>query len=184
MDKTRDEAFSLLGRYTKSPQLIKHALAVEAAMRHYAALRGEDPERWGVTGLLHDMDYEIYQSLDDHPYKGVEILRAEGYPEDVLQAILGHGNHTGVARATDMAKTLFAVDELSGLVVAVALVRPERLDGLKAKSVRKKMKDKAFARGVNREDIVQGAEELGVLLDEHIDHVIVALQGARDELGL
>ncbi len=184
MDKTRDGAFALLGQYTKSPQLIKHAVAVEAAMRHYAALRGEDAERWGITGLLHDMDYEIYPSLEDHPYKGVEILREAGYPEDMLQAILGHGNHTGVARTTDMAKTLFAVDELSGLVVAVALVRPERLDGLEAKSVRKKMKDKAFARGVNREDIVQGAEELGVPLDEHIDHVIAALQGARTELGL
>ncbi len=118
------------------------------------------------------------------PYKGVEILRREGYPEDMLQAILGHGNHTGVARTTDMAKTLFAVDELSGLVVAVALVRPDRLDGLEAKSVRKKMKDKAFARGVNREDIVQGAEELGVPLDEHIQNVITALQAAKDDLGL
>ena len=184
MEKTRAEALALLGQHTKSPQLLKHALAVEAAMRHYAALRGEDLERWGIAGLLHDMDYELYPSLEDHPYKGVEILRREGYPEDVLQAVMGHGNHTGVARTTDMAKTLFAVDELSGLVVAVALVRPERLDGLEAKSVRKKMKDKAFARGVNREDIVQGAEELGVELDEHIGHVIAALQEARGELGL
>ncbi len=184
MEKTRAEAFALLSEYTKSPQLLKHALAVEAAMRHYAALRGEDPERWGMTGLLHDMDYEIYPSLEDHPYKGVEILRQQGYPEDMLQAILGHGNHTGVARTTDMAKTLFAVDELSGLVVAVALVRPEKLDNLEAKSVRKKMKDKAFARGVNRDDIVQGAEELGVPLDEHIGNVIAALQEARSELGL
>lgn len=184
MEKTRAEAFALLGEYTKSPQLIKHALAVEASMRHYAGLRGGDAEYWGITGLLHDMDYEIYQSLDDHPYKGVEILRREGYPEDMLQAILGHGNHTGVARTTDMAKTLFAVDELSGLVVAVALVRPDRLDGLEAKSVRKKMKDKAFARGVNREDIVQGAEELGVPLDEHIQNVVTALQAAKDDLGL
>ena len=184
MEKTRAEAFAILGEYTKSPQLLKHALAVEAAMRHYAALRGEDPERWGMTGLLHDMDYEIYPSLEDHPYKGVEILRQQGYPEDMLQAILGHGNHTGVARTTDMAKTLFAVDELSGLVVAVALVRPEKLDNLEAKSVRKKMKDKAFARGVNRDDIVQGAEELGVPLDEHIANVIAALQETRTELGL
>ena len=184
MEKTRAEAFALLNEYTKSPQLLKHALAVEAAMRHYAALRGEDPERWGMTGLLHDMDYEIYPSLEDHPYKGVEILRQQGYPEDILQAILGHGNHTGVARMTDMAKTLFAVDELSGLVVAVALVRPEKLDNLEAKSVRKKMKDKAFARGVNRDDIVQGAEELGVPLDEHIANVIAALQETRTELGL
>ncbi len=184
MEKTRAEAFARLSEYTKSPQRLKHALAVEAAMRHYAALRGEDPERWGMTGLLHDMDYEIYPSLEDHPYKGVEILRQQGYPEDMLQAILGHGNHTGVARTTDMAKTLFAVDELSGLVVAVALVRPEKLDNLEAKSVRKKMKDKAFARGVNRDDIVQGAEELGVPLDEHIGNVIAALQEARSELGL
>ena len=184
MEKTRAEALALLAEYTKSPQLLKHALAVEAAMRHYAALHGEDPELWGMTGLLHDMDYEIYPSLEDHPYKGVEILRQAGYPDVMLEAILGHGNHTGVARHTAMAKTLFAVDELSGLVVAVALVRPDKLDGLEAKSVRKKMKDKAFARGVNREDIVQGAQELGVDIEEHIGHVIAALQGAKADLGL
>jgi predicted hydrolase (HD superfamily) len=130
------------------------------------------------------MDYERHPTLEEHPYKGVEVLRAQGYDEETVTAILGHGNHTGVARATDMARSLFAVDELSGLVVAVALVRPDGIDGLEAKSVRKKMKDKAFARGVNREDIVQGAEELGVPLDEHIAHVIAALQEARQELGL
>jgi len=181
---TRAAALDLLGQYTKSPQLLKHALAVEAAMRHYAGLWGEDQEIWGCTGLLHDMDYELHPSLEEHPYKGVEILRAEGCPNEVLEAIMGHGNHTGVARTTRMAKTLFAVDELCGLVTAVALVRPERLDGLEAKSVRKKMKDKAFARGVNREDILQGAEELGVELDEHIGNVISALQGAKADLGL
>ncbi len=182
--KTRDESWTLLTEWTKSPQLLKHALAVEASMRHYAIVLGGDPERFGTAGLLHDMDYERYPSLDDHPYKAAEVLRREGYDEEIVTAILGHGNHTGVARTTDMARALFGVDELSGFVGAVALVRPERLDGLEARSVKKKLKDKAFARGVNRDDITQGTEELGIPLDEHIAHVITALQGAKDRLEL
>ncbi|MDA8344540.1 MAG: HDIG domain-containing protein [Thermaerobacter sp.] len=182
--KTRDESWTLLTEWTKSPQLLKHALAVEASMRHYAGILGGDPEWFGTAGLLHDMDYERYQSLEDHPYKGAEILRQQGYDEEIVTAILGHGNHTGVARTTDMAKALFAVDELSGFVVAVALVRPERLDGLEVRSVKKKLKDKAFARGVMREDITQGADELGIPLDDHIANVIAALQAAKDRLEL
>ncbi len=182
--KTRDESWALLTEWTQSPQLLKHALAVEASMRHYAGILGGDPERFGTAGLLHDMDYERYPSLEDHPYKGAEVLRQRGYDEEIVTAILGHGNHTGVARTTDMARALFAVDELSGFVVAVALVRPERLDGLEVRSVKKKLKDKAFARGVMREDIDQGTQELGIPLDEHIGNVVTALQAAKDRLEL
>jgi putative nucleotidyltransferase with HDIG domain len=176
--------------YTASESLRAHMLSVEAAMRAYAERFGEDPERWGLTGLVHDFDYErfpnnAHSASEEHPAEGVRILRAHGYPEDVLQAILGHAAYCGVARETKMAKTLFAVDELTGLITASALVRPSKsvldLDG---RSVRKKMKDKGFARGVSREDVTQGAAELGVELDEHIQFVIEAMRPVADSLGL
>ncbi|HLS89176.1 MAG TPA: HD domain-containing protein [Sphingobacteriaceae bacterium] len=185
MQPTRQEAWEILNEYTKSPNLIKHALAVEACMRYYARKFGEDEEKWGITGLIHDFDYEQYPDLEDHPFKGVAILRERGWPEDILQAVLGHGNHTGVPRDTLMAKTLFAVDELSGLVVAVALVRQSKsIHDVKVSSVKKKLKDKAFARGVNRDDVYQGVEELGIPLDEHIANVIAALKEVAADLEL
>jgi putative nucleotidyltransferase with HDIG domain len=182
---TRDEAFSLLTEYTQKEALIKHALAVEAAMRAYAKKFGEDEEAWGIVGLIHDFDYEKYPTMEDHPFKGAEILRQRGYPEDWIQAILGHGDHTGVPRTTPMAKTLYSVDELSGFITAVAYVRPNKqLSEVEVRSVKKKMKDKAFARQVSREDIRRGAGELGVELEEHIDFVIKAMQSISDQLGL
>ncbi len=165
-------------------------LAVEAAMRAYAERLGGEPERWALAGLLHDFDYERYPNADrapdrEHPAEGVRLLRERGVPEDVLEAILGHATYTGVPRRTPMARALFAVDELCGLITATALVKPSRsLNEVDARSVRKKMKDKAFARGVNREDILQGAAELGVDLDEHIAFVIEALQRDAEALGL
>ena len=181
----RNEAWELLCEYTKSDSLRKHALAVEAAMRHYARKYGEDEEKWSVVALLHDFDYEIHPTLDKHPQDGAAILRERGVPEEVIRGVLSHADHLGLSRDSLMEKTLYAVDELSGFVIAVALVRPSKsiLD-VEASSVRKKMKDKAFARAVNREDIVQGAEALGVDLGEHIGEVIEALKGAADELGL
>jgi putative nucleotidyltransferase with HDIG domain len=176
--------------YTSSDSLRKHMLAVEAAMRAYARRYGEDEERWGLAGLLHDFDYERYPNAEhsataEHPAEGVRMLRERGYPEDVLQAILGHAVYTGVTRETRMAKALFAVDELTGLITATALVKPSRsVHEVEAKSVRKKMKDKAFARGVSREDVLLGASELGVDLDEHIQFVIEAMRGSAEELGL
>lgn len=185
MQPTRRQAWEILNEYTKSPSLIKHALAVEASMRHYARKFGEDEEKWAVVGLIHDFDYELYPSLEDHPFKGVEILREKGWPEDILRAILGHGNHTGVPRDTLMARTLFAVDELSGFVVAVALVRDSKsIFDVQVSSVKKKLKDKAFARGVNRDDVYRGVEELGIALDEHIANVIAALQEVAADLEL
>jgi putative nucleotidyltransferase with HDIG domain len=182
---TRNEAFALLTEYTQKEGLIKHALAVESAMRAYAKKFGENEKEWSSVGLLHDFDYEKYPTLDDHPFRGSEILREKGYPEEWIEAILGHAEHTGVPRKTLMAKTLFAVDELCGFITAVAYVRPNRkLSEVKVKSVKKKMKDKAFARQVNREDIIRGAEELDLPLDEHIDFVIKAMQGISDQLGL
>ena len=182
---TREQAWELLNEYTKKDGLIKHALAVEAAMRAYGEKFGEDPEPWGIVGLLHDFDYERYPSLDDHPQKGAEILREKGLPLEWIMAILGHARHAGVQRESLMAKALYAVDELTGFIVAVALVRPsKKVAEVTAKSVKKKMKDKAFAAAVNREDIQQGAEELGVNLDEHITTVIEAMQGIADRLGL
>ncbi|HSU95501.1 MAG TPA: HD domain-containing protein [Gemmatimonadaceae bacterium] len=187
---SRDDALALVHEYTASESLRAHMLSVEAAMRAYAARFGEDPERWGLTGLLHDFDYErfpnnAHSATEEHPAQGVRILREHGYPEDVLQAILGHATYCGVARETTMAKALFAVDELTGLITASALVRPSRsvldLDG---RSVRKKMKDKGFARGVSREDVLQGASELGVELDEHIQFVIEAMRPVADSIGL
>lgn len=186
----RADALALVEQYTASESLRKHMLAVEAAMRAYAARFGEDPDRWGLTGLVHDFDYERFPNADhspttEHPAAGVEILRGLGYPEDILRAILGHATYSGVPRDTRMAQTLFAVDELTGLITATALVRPSRsvLD-VDARSVRKKMKDKAFARGVSREDVQVGAAELGVDLDEHIQFVIEAMRAVAPTLGL
>ena len=181
---TREDAWKLLTEYTQKEGLIKHALAVEAAMRAYARKFGEDEEAWGIVGLLHDFDYEKYPSMEDHPFRGAEILRQKGYPEEWVTAILGHANHTGVPRETLMAKALYAVDELCGFITAVAYVRPnKKLSEVKVKSVKKKLKDKAFARQVNREEIRQGAEELGVELDEHIGFVLQAMQEIAEELG-
>jgi putative nucleotidyltransferase with HDIG domain len=181
----REQAWELLNEYTTKDGLIKHALAVEAAMRAYAGRYGEDETAWGIVGLLHDFDYERYPSLDDHPMKGVEILRSKGLPQEWITAVAGHARHTGVKRESLMAKALFAVDELTGFVVAVALVRPsKKIADVKVTSVKKKMKDRAFAANVSREDIAQGAQELGVDLDEHIGFVINAMQGISDRLGL
>ena len=180
----REESWELLREWTESDSLLKHMLAVEAAMRAYARKFGEDEERWGIIGLLHDMDYEKHPTPAEHPTVGVAELERRGYPEDVRRAILSHADYLDVPRETPMEKTLYAVDELSGFVVACALVRPERLEGLKAKSVRKKMKQKSFAASVNREDITSGAEELGVDLNEHIDFVVAALRERADALGL
>ncbi|HET9683936.1 MAG TPA: HD domain-containing protein [Gemmatimonadaceae bacterium] len=187
---TRSDALSLMHEYTQSDSLRKHMLAVEAAMRAYAGRNEEDVERWGLAGLIHDFDYERYPNdahspTEEHPSEGVRILRARGWPEDILEAIMGHALYTGTPRVTPMAKTLFAVDELTGLITATALVRPSKsVHEVEAKSVRKKMKDKAFARGVSREDVVNGAAELGVDLDEHIGFVIAAMQRSADALGL
>jgi putative nucleotidyltransferase with HDIG domain len=180
----RQGAWELLCEYTKSDSLRKHALAVEACMRAYALKFGEDEEEWGVVALLHDFDYEAYPNAPDHPLKGSEILRERGYPERVRRAILGHADYTGVPRDTLMARALFACDELAGFITACALVRPDRIQSLEAKSVRKRMKDKAFARSVSRADITQGAEELGVPLDEHIAFSIEALRAIAGSLGL
>jgi len=187
---SRADALALVEEYTASESLRKHMLSVETAMRAYAEHFGEDVERWGLTGLVHDFDYERFPNAahsptEEHPAEGVRILRAHGYPEDVLQAILGHATYSGVARETLMAKTLFAVDELTGLITATALVRPSRsVNEVDARSVRKKMKDKAFARGVSREDVMQGAGELGVDLDQHIAFVIAAMQRNAAVLNL
>ena len=181
---TREAAWELLTEHTKSESLRKHALAVEVCMRAYARKLGEDEERWGVTGLIHDFDYEKYPEAPDHPLKGHEILTEKGWPEDVRRAILGHADYTGVPRETLMAKTLFACDELAGFITACSLVRPERISSLEAKSVRKRMKDKAFARSVSRDDIARGAEELGVPLDQHIAFCIEAMRSIANELGL
>jgi putative nucleotidyltransferase with HDIG domain len=169
--------------WTESDSLRKHMLAVEAAMRAYARRFGEDEEKWGITGLLHDMDYEKHPTPDEHPMVGVRELESRGYPEDVIHAIKGHADYLDVPRDTLMSKTLYAVDELSGFIVACALMRPEGLENMKAKSVRKKMKQKSFAAAVNRDDIVRGAEELGVDLNEHIEFVAYALRERSDELG-
>jgi len=183
---TRDEAWAILTEHTTNPNLLKHMLGVEAVMRAYARRFGEDEARWGIVGLLHDMDYEKFPSREaGHPFKGVEILRGLGADEPLCRAILSHADYSGVPRETRMAKALFAADELSGFVIAVALVKPNRaLAEVDVASVRKKMKDKAFARGVRRDDIVNGAAELGVPLDEHIASVIEALRGIGAELGL
>ncbi len=186
----RDEALTLMHEYTKSDALRKHMYAVEAAMRACARKYGEDEEKWGVVGLLHDFDYERYPNdahspTEEHPSHGVGVLRERGIEEDILAAIMGHASYTGVPRESPMAKSLFAVDELCGFLTACALVRPSRsLQDLTVKSVKKKLKDKAFARGVNRDEVRQGAEELGVPLEEHIQFVIEALRPIEQDLGL
>jgi putative nucleotidyltransferase with HDIG domain len=190
MIPTRDEALDLMHTYTQSQSLRTHMLSVEVAMRAYAEKNGEDVERWGLAGLMHDFDYERFPNdahspTEEHPSEGVRILRERGWPEDILEAIMGHALYTNTPRVTPMAKTLFAVDELTGLITATALVRPSKsVHEVEAKSVRKKMKDKAFARGVSREDVINGAAELGVDLDEHIAFVIAAMQRSADALGL
>jgi len=182
----RADAWALLTEYTKSESLLKHAMAVEAAVRGYARKFGENEEEWGITALLHDFDYERWPTLGDHPNKGSEILRERGYPDWMIRAILSHAMEiTGVARESRLEKTLFACDELAGFITAASLVRPSKsvLD-LEASSVKKRMKDKAFARGVKREDLVEGAALLGIPLEEHIANVIGFMRERADELGL
>lgn len=185
MSLCRKQAWDLLCEYVQSDNLRKHALAVEACMRHYARLWGEDETLWGIAGLLHDMDYERHPSLEEHPYVAMEILRQKGYPDEIVRAVGAHADHTSIPRQTRMEHTLFACDELTGFVTAVALVRPNRkLAEVDVASVRKKMKDKAFARAVSREDLLKGAEEIGMPFDEHVQHVINAMSSIADQLGL
>ena len=181
----REEAYKLLTEFTKNKNLIKHALAVEAAMKAYARKFGEDEEKWAVVGLLHDFDYEIHPTAEEHPSKGADILRERGYSEEIVRAVLSHANHMELSRETPLEKTLYAVDEMTGFVTAVTLVRPNKsIMEVKPKSVRKKMKDKAFARQVSRDDLVNSAELLGVELSEHIAFVVEAMTGIAAELGL
>jgi putative nucleotidyltransferase with HDIG domain len=181
----REAGWCLLTEFTQSESLRKHALAVEACMRAYARKMGGDEELWGLVGLIHDFDYEKYPTAEDHPYKGNEILRERGYSEEIRRAIMSHAEYSGVPRVTPMEKALFACDELAGFLTACALVKPGKsLAQVEAKSVRKKMKDKAFARSVNRNDITTGAADLGVDLEEHIAYCIEAMKGIAGELGL
>jgi putative nucleotidyltransferase with HDIG domain len=190
VDFTRDDALALMHEYTASDALRKHMYAVEIAMRAMAQRFGEDPDAWGLVGLLHDFDYERFPNAEHsptegHPAEGVRLLAAHGFPEPMQRAILGHATYSGVPRDTPMARALFGVDELAGFLVACALVRPSRsLQDLEVSSVKKKLKDKAFARGVSREDVFQGAEELGVPLDEHIAFLLAALRPHENRLGL
>ena len=185
MELTREAAWALLTEYTKGDSLRKHALAVEAAVRGYARRFGEDEVTWGVVALLHDFDYEQYPDLKDHPFKGAEILRARDYPEFVIRAILSHGEHTNTPRESRLEHTLFACDEMAGFITASALVRPSKsVRDLEAPSVIKRMKDKAFARGVSRDDLRKGAEELGLPLEQHITNVIGFMRERADDLGL
>jgi putative nucleotidyltransferase with HDIG domain len=181
---TREQAWATLNEYTKSEALLRHALAVEASTASYARRFGEDEELWRVTALLHDFDYEMHPTLDKHPQDGAPILRAEGYPEEVIDAVLSHAEHLAIPRDTPLKKTLFACDELSGFVHACGLVRPTGLDGLEPKSVRKKLKQPSFAAGVHRDEVYLGAELLELDLDEHIANVVAALQPIATELGL
>lgn len=181
---TREESLALLHEYTKTESLRKHALAVEAVMRAYARKFGENEHEWGTAGLLHDFDYEMYPTAEQHPYVGNKILAERGYPENIRKAIMGHAPYTMVERDTPMAKCLFACDELSGFIIAVALVRPTKLQGLEPSSVKKKLKDKAFARSVSREDIKNGMLEFGIPEDEHIVFVIKVMQDNAPILGL
>jgi putative nucleotidyltransferase with HDIG domain len=187
---SREDALALMQEYTQSPSLRQHMLAVEAAMRAYAGTRGGDADAWGLVGLLHDFDYERYPNdahspTEEHPSWGVRLLRERGLPEESCQAILGHASYTGVPRTTALAHALFAVDELCGFLVACALVRPSRsFQDLEVSSVKKKLKDKAFARGVNRDEVRQGADELGVPFDDHVAFVIAALRPVEGALGL
>jgi putative nucleotidyltransferase with HDIG domain len=181
----RNEALAIVNQYVKNPNLVKHMLAVEAAMRFYARKFGEDEEKWAVTGLLHDFDWEIHPTMEEHPLAGEPILREHGVPEEIIRAVLSHADHTGIPRETLMEKALFACDEVTGLITAVALVRPSKaLYDLKVKSVKKKWKDKSFAAGANREEMAQGAEELGIELWEHVGNVIQAMNAVADDLGL
>lgn len=181
----REAAWCLLTEFTQSESLRKHALAVETCLRAYARKAGANEELWGMVGLLHDFDYEKYPSLEDHPYRGSEILKERGYSEEVRRAILSHAEYTGVTRDSAMEKTLFACDELAGFITACALVKPGKsLAEVEAPSVRKKMKDKAFARSVHREDIIQGAADLGLDLEQHIAFCIEAMRAIAGELGL
>lgn len=181
----REDAIKLLHKYTKTDSLRRHALGVEQAMRKMAGKYNGDPDEWGITGLMHDFDYEMHPTIEGHPYIGNEILKSKGYPESITQAIMGHAAYTGVSRETDMAKALFAVDELTGFIFAVTYVRPSKsIFEVKPKSVKKKLKQKSFAASVLREDIFQSVEELGVDLTEHIQFVIDALAEKAEELGL
>ena len=182
---TREDAWNLLTEYTESDSLRRHAMAVEQVMRCLARKYGEDEELWGMTGLLHDFDYEKYPSAEEHPYVGNKILKEQGYPEALTTAIMGHANHTGVPRESLMAKALYAADEISGFIFAVTYVRPSKsIHDVKVKSVKKKLKQKSFAASVNREEVVEGPEELGVTLEEHIQFVIDALSEKAEALGL
>jgi putative nucleotidyltransferase with HDIG domain len=184
LEITRERAWETLTRHTKSEALLRHALAVEAAVRAYARKLGGDEELWGVTALLHDFDWEMHPTLDQHPQDGAPILRAEGYPEEVVEGVLSHAQHLGLPRDTPLKKTLFACDELSGFIHACGLVRPDGIATLEPKSVKKKLKQPSFAAGVNRDDVYDGAQELGVELDDHIRFVIEALRPIAPELGL
>jgi putative nucleotidyltransferase with HDIG domain len=184
LEISRDRAWDTLTRYTKSEALLRHALAVEAATRAYARKFGEDEELWGVTALLHDFDYEIHPTLDKHPQDGAPILREEGYPEVVIEGILSHAEHLAMPRDTLMKKTLFACDELCGFIHACGLVRPDGIETLEPKSVKKKLKQPSFAAGVHRDEVYSGAEELDVELDDHIRFVIEAMRPIAGELGL
>ena len=185
LTKMRTDAWTLVTAWTESDSLRKHMLAVEATMRGAARRLGEEEELWGMTGLLHDFDYERYPTVPDHPLKGSEVLRAKGYPESMVQAILAHAEETGVPRDSLMAKYLFAVDELSGFIVAVTYVRPSRkIAEVDISSVKKKLKDKGFARAVSRDDVTNGASEVGLNLDAHIGNVLADLKDSADSLGL
>jgi putative nucleotidyltransferase with HDIG domain len=181
----REQALSIVHEYIKNPNLVKHMLAVEAAMRYYARKYGEDEEKWAITGLLHDFDWEIHPTMEEHPLSGEPILRQHGVPDEIIRAIQSHANHTGIPRETLMEKALFACDEITGLITAVALVRPSKaLYDLKPKSVKKKWKDKSFASGANREEMEQGAAELGIELWEHVANVIQAMNTIAEDLDL
>jgi putative nucleotidyltransferase with HDIG domain len=182
---TRDEALALVREYVKNDNLVKHMLSVEAAMRFYAGKFDEDVEKWAITGLLHDFDWEIHPSLEGHPQAGEPILRQRGVPEDIIRAVMSHADHTGVPRQTRMEKALYACDEVTGLVTAVALVRPSRsLLDLEPSSVKKKWKDKAFAAGANRDEIQKAAAEFGIELWEHVGNIITAMRSIAPDLGL
>jgi putative nucleotidyltransferase with HDIG domain len=184
LEVTRERAWETLTRYTKSEALLRHALAVEASVRAYARKFGEDEELWGVTALLHDFDYEIHPTLDKHPQDGAPILREEGYPEVVIEGVLSHAEHLAMPRDTPLKRTLFACDELSGFIHACGLVRPDGIETLEPKSVKKKLKQPSFAAGVHRDEVYRGAEELGVELDDHIRFVVEAIRPIAGELGL
>ena len=181
----RDQTLAFLGEHVKTDMLMKHLFTVEAAMRGYARKFGEDEDKWGIAGLLHDFDWEICPTPEDHPKFGAQILRDHGYPEEMVRAVLTHGDHTGIPRESLMEHTLFAVDELSGFIRAVALVRPSKsLDEVRPASVRRKMKDKGFAKDVNRDDIIRGAEELSIDLDEHIEFIVESMKPISARIDL